>query len=56
LKSIIGAKGLYEVRIQLASNIWRIFCFFDSDKLVILLNAFQKKQQKTPKDEIEKAN
>ena len=56
LKSIVGTKGLYEVRIQLASNIWRIFCFFDNEKLVILLNAFQKKQEKTPKDEIDKAN
>ena len=55
LKSIVGIKDLYEVRIQLASNIWRVFCFFDDDKLVILLNGFQKKTQKTPKDEIQKA-
>ena len=56
LKSIIGITGLYETRIQLGSNIWRVFCFFDNDKLVILLNGFQKKTQKTPKSEIEKAN
>jgi len=43
------------VRIQLASNIWSIFCFFDGDNLVILLNGFQKKTQKTPKKEIDKA-
>jgi phage-related protein len=55
LKQITGTKGLYETRIQLASNIWRVFCFFDNDKLVILLNGFQKKTQKTPKNEIEKA-
>ena len=55
LKSIVGIKDLYEVRIQLASNIWRVFCFFDDDKLVILLNGFQKKTQKTPNDEIKKA-
>ncbi|MFV0565320.1 MAG: type II toxin-antitoxin system RelE/ParE family toxin [Flavobacteriaceae bacterium] len=55
LKQITGAKGLYEARIQLASNTWRVFCFFDNDKLVILLNGFQKKTQKTPKNEIEKA-
>jgi phage-related protein len=55
LKSIEGAKGLFEARIQLASNIWRVFCFFDNDRLVILLNGFQKKTQKTPKKEIEKA-
>ncbi len=55
LKQLTGTKGLYEARIQLASNIWRVFCFFDNDKLVILLNGFQKKTQKTPKNEIEKA-
>lgn len=55
LKSIVGAKGLYEARIKLGSNIWRVFCFFDEGKLVILLNGFTKKTQKTPKNEIEKA-
>jgi phage-related protein len=47
--------GLYEARVQLASNIWRVFCFFDEGRLVIFLNGFQKKTQKTPKKEIEKA-
>jgi phage-related protein len=55
LKSVSGTNGLYEARIQLASDICRIFCFFDEDKLVILLNGFQKKTQKTPKYEIDKA-
>jgi phage-related protein len=43
------------VRIQLASNIWRLFCFFDGENLIVLLNGFQKKTQKTPKNEIDKA-
>jgi phage-related protein len=55
LKSMEGTNGLFEARIQLASNIWRVFCFFDEGKLVILLNGFQKKTQKTPKNELEKA-
>ena len=55
LKSISGTKGLYEARIKLGSNIWRVFCFFDKGKLVILLNGFAKKTQKTPKKEISKA-
>jgi phage-related protein len=55
LKHIEGTKGLYETRIKLGSDIWRVFCFFDKGKLVILLNGFQKKSQKTPKSEIEKA-
>lgn len=48
-------KGLFEARIKLGSNIWRVFCLFDKGKLVILLNGFTKKTQKTPKKEIEKA-
>ncbi len=55
LKLITGTKGLYEVRIRLSSNIWRVFCFFDGGRLVILLNGFTKKTQKTPKREIDKA-
>ncbi len=55
LKHIEGEKGLYETRIMLGSDIWRVFCFFDQGQLVILLNGFQKKTQKTPKQEIEKA-
>jgi len=54
LKPITGTKGLYEARISLSSNIWRVFCFFDKGRLVILLNGFTKKKQKTPKREIEK--
>lgn len=55
LKLMSGTNGLYEARIQLGTDIWRVFCFFDEGKLVILLNGFQKKTQKTPKNEIEKA-
>ncbi len=55
LKAITGVDGLFEARIKLASDIWRVFCFFDKGKLVILLNGFQKKTQKTPKREIQKA-
>lgn len=55
LKYISGTDGLFEARIQLGSNIWRVFCFFDEGQLVILLNGFVKKTQKTPKREIAKA-
>ena len=50
-----GSDGLYEIRVSSGNNIFRIFCFFDEGKLVILLNGFQKKTQKTPKSEIERA-
>jgi phage-related protein len=55
LKALRDTDGLYEARIKLGSNVWRVFCFFDEGKLVILLNGFQKKTQKTPKKEIVKA-
>lgn len=55
LKMLVGTNGLYEARIQLGSDIWRVFCFFDNGKLVILLNGFTKKTQKTPKNELDKA-
>ena len=55
LKHIEGQKGLYEARISLGTDIWRVFCFFDKGKLVILLNGFQKKSQKTPKSDLELA-
>ena len=55
LKHIKGTKGLYEIRIEYQSNIYRIFCCFDKGKLVVLLNGFQKKTQKTRANEIEKA-
>jgi phage-related protein len=55
LKHIEGTDGLYEIRVQQSSDIFRIFCFFDEGKLVVLANSFQKKTQKIPKSEIEKA-
>ena len=50
-----GTDGLYEIRIEFESNIYRIFCCFDSGNLVVLFNGFQKKSQKTPQSEIDKA-
>ncbi len=51
----IAETSLYEVRVSSGNNIFRIFCFLDKGKLVVLLNAFQKKTQKTPKQEIKRA-
>jgi len=55
LKHIENTDGLYEVRVKIASNIIRIFCFFDKGKLVVLANGFLKKTQKTPRQEIKRA-
>jgi len=50
-----GTEGLYEIRVEVGNNIYRIFSFFDKGNLVVLGNAFQKKSRKTPKQEIERA-
>lgn len=55
LKSIKNSEGLFEIRVQQGNNIFRIFCFFDKGNLVVLANGFQKKTQKTPATEIQRA-
>jgi len=54
-EQMIGYHGLFAIRLEFESNIYRIFCCFDEGNLVVLFNAFQKKTEKTPKKEIEKA-
>jgi phage-related protein len=51
----IEETDLFEIRVSFGNNIFRIFCFFDKDRLVIVLNGFQKKTQKTPRKEIDRA-
>jgi len=55
LKHMENTDALFEIRVQQGGDIFRIFCFFDHGQLVVLANGFQKKTQKTPKNEIEKA-
>ena len=55
LKAIANTKGLFEIRVEEGGNIYRIFCCMDEGNLVILFNGFQKKTQKTPVREIERA-
>jgi phage-related protein len=52
LKHLEGADGVYEIRIEVGSNIYRVFCCFDRGNIIVLFNAFQKKSQKTPAQEI----
>ena len=47
-----GSDGIFEIRIEYESNIYRVLCFFDKGNIVVLLNSFQKKTQKTPPKEI----
>ena len=47
--------GVYELRVEIDGNIYRVFFIFDNGNIVVLFNGFQKKSQKTPTNEIEKA-
>jgi len=55
LKHLTNTNGLWEIRVSAGNGIVRIFCFFDDGNLIILLTGFQKKTQKTPKNEINRA-
>lgn len=52
---ITNSTGIFEIRVEVGTNIYRVFSFFDKGNLIILINGFQKKTQKTPKSEIELA-
>ncbi|MGV3603142.1 MAG: type II toxin-antitoxin system RelE/ParE family toxin [Dyadobacter fermentans] len=51
-KHMTDSTGIYEIRVEVGSDIYRVFSFFDKKNLIILLNGFQKKTQKTPKQEL----
>ena len=48
-------EAIYELRTEYGGNIYRVFFIFDEGEIVVLFNGFQKKTQKTPQNEIEKA-
>lgn len=54
-KHLDGTDGLFEIRVQHGRNIFRVFCFFSEGSIVVLTTGFQKKTQKTPRFEIERA-
>ncbi|MDP3469842.1 MAG: type II toxin-antitoxin system RelE/ParE family toxin [Daejeonella sp.] len=54
-KYMTGSTGIFEIRVEVGSDIYRVFSFFDKGQLIILLNGFQKKSQKTPTTELELA-
>lgn len=54
-KHLKSTTGIYEIRVEVGSDIYRVFSFFDKGQLVVLVNGFQKKSQKTPKNEIKLA-
>ena len=54
-KKLTNSDDIWECRISFSSNIYRIFCFFQNGKVIILTHGIMKKTQKTPKEEIQKA-
>lgn len=54
-RHMTNSEGIYEVRVEVGSDIYRVFSFFDKGNLIILANGFQKKTQKTPKSELDRA-
>jgi phage-related protein len=54
-KHITNSKSLYEIRVDVHSCTYRVFCFFDDGNVIILINGFQKKSQKVPMNEIKMA-
>jgi len=54
-KYITDSNDLFEIKIEVGSNIYRVFSFFDKDKIIIVLNCYQKKTQKIPMKELQLA-
>jgi phage-related protein len=55
LTKLVNTDDIWEVRVQLGNNAFRLLGFFDNDNLIILTNGFAKKTQKTPSQEIDLA-
>ena len=54
-KHVASTKGLFEIRVEIEGNIYRIFSFFDLGNILIIGNAYQKKNNKLSRKEINKA-
>lgn len=54
-KHVEGTNGIYEIRVEVGNDVFRMFSFFDSRNLVVIINGFRKKSQKAPRREIEQA-
>jgi phage-related protein len=55
LKKLVNTDNIWEIRIKLDNNIYRLLGFFQDNNLIILTNGFTKKTQKTPIQEIKLA-
>ena len=54
-KKLVSTDNIWEVRVDVGRNTFRLLGFFHGRELIILTNSFQKKTQKTPSKEIKLA-
>lgn len=54
-RKLVNSQDIWECRAQVGSNAYRVFCFFDGKAVVVLTHGLIKKTQKTPAQEIERA-
>jgi len=54
-KKLINTNDIWEIRVHVGREIFRLLGFFDEQDFIILTNSFQKKTQKTPLKEIKLA-
>ena len=51
-KYLVNTSGIFEIRVEVGSDIYRVMSFFDEGNMIILINGFQKKTKKTPTNEL----
>lgn len=54
-KKLVSTNGIWEARVTIGGNVFRLLGFMMENSLVILTNGFHKKTQETPRSEIELA-
>lgn len=54
-KKLVNTEDIWEVRVDVGKDTFRLLGFFYGKELIILTNSFQKKRQKTPTNEIKLA-
>jgi phage-related protein len=54
-KKMVNTNDIWEVRVKMGSNIFRLLGFFDGSKLIVISHAFHKKTKKTPQQAIQLA-
>ena len=56
LKKLRGTDELWEIRVQSGNDAFRLLCFFDGARVVVVVSGFAKKSEQTPQAYIETAH